>query len=220
MAKEILETGKLGKSLRNNWAWIASMGYLDVTYVGMIQSWKYFDAFGINVFEFAELNDFLLSAFREPMSFLYLGAFFVYPLVFLIVTKFRAKKSGKSLREHGQLKSTIFDHRLSPTIATFGLLFFAVIAPYFIPNFWKGDVLEDPARKYRVLFGSTIHPERTRQWRNDLVFIGTTEKYMFFVRTLEQTNGAYYLHISPVQNVVLMRRERADVIGGQPVNDS
>ena len=55
---------------RDNWAWVAPLIYIYVTLTGMAQSWFQFNAFGINVFEFSELNDFLLAAFREPVSFL------------------------------------------------------------------------------------------------------------------------------------------------------
>ena len=44
--------------------------YLQVNAVGVIYSWALFRNFGINVFDFAEANDFLLAAFREPFSLL------------------------------------------------------------------------------------------------------------------------------------------------------
>ena len=50
--------------------WAAPIVYVYVTIVGMFQSWFQFNAFGINVFEFSGLNDFLLAAFRKPLSFL------------------------------------------------------------------------------------------------------------------------------------------------------
>jgi len=47
------------------WIWPSLLyGYL--TYMGMVLSWNRFNAFGINVFDFAELNDFLLAALRNP----------------------------------------------------------------------------------------------------------------------------------------------------------
>ena len=88
-----LVTQQWAKTLRDNWTWIAPIGFLYVTYVGMFQSWMYFDAFGINVFEFAEFNDFLLAAFREPDSFLYLLVLLLYPLA--LFASFRLLRSSR-----------------------------------------------------------------------------------------------------------------------------
>ena len=44
--------------------------YLQVSAVGIIYIWTLFSAFGVNVFDFAEANDFLLAAFKEPFAYL------------------------------------------------------------------------------------------------------------------------------------------------------
>ncbi|WP_020411179.1 hypothetical protein [Microbulbifer variabilis] len=71
--------------LREHWALVASIGYLYLTSVGMVQSWTLFSRYDINIFEFAEINDFLLAAFRDPgilisggLVFLWIGIAFVY----------------------------------------------------------------------------------------------------------------------------------------------
>ena len=71
--------------LREHWALAASVGYLYLTLLSMVQSSVLFAKYEINIFEFAELNDFLLAAFREPLSLiaglgvlLYLGVAFSF----------------------------------------------------------------------------------------------------------------------------------------------
>ena len=41
-----------------------------VTFIGVIYSWRLYSLFGVNVFDFAEANDFLLAALKEPFAFL------------------------------------------------------------------------------------------------------------------------------------------------------
>lgn len=61
---------RLKKILRDEPGLVLTLGYLVVTAVGMWFSWKLFAGFGINVFDYGEVGDFLLAAFREPASFL------------------------------------------------------------------------------------------------------------------------------------------------------
>mgnify|MGYP005817728503 CR=1 FL=1 len=56
--------------LIEHWAIAASIGYLYLTIIGMVQAGVLFSKYEINIFEFAEINDFLLAAFREPVALL------------------------------------------------------------------------------------------------------------------------------------------------------
>lgn len=49
---------------------VASLLYVQATSVGVIYLWALFGEFGINVFQFSEPTDFLLAAFREPLTVL------------------------------------------------------------------------------------------------------------------------------------------------------
>lgn len=57
--------------LRDHWALVASIGYLYLSIMGMSQAYFFYQSFGINIFEFSELNDFALAAFKEPKTLLY-----------------------------------------------------------------------------------------------------------------------------------------------------
>ena len=45
-----------------------SGGYLAATGVGMLSSWTYYSRFGIDIFAYAQLSDFLIAAVRNPMA--------------------------------------------------------------------------------------------------------------------------------------------------------
>jgi hypothetical protein len=47
-----------------------TVGYLLISLLGLSFEWTLFRQFGINFFYFAEVTDFLMGAFREPITFL------------------------------------------------------------------------------------------------------------------------------------------------------
>ncbi len=51
-----------------------TLGYLTVSAIGLTFSWALFRRFEVNFFLFADVGDFLMSAFREPMTFVLAGS--------------------------------------------------------------------------------------------------------------------------------------------------
>ena len=63
-----------GTMLRQHPGLVISLTYLVVSLIGLLFSYSLFSEFGINVFLYAEISDFLLAALREPMTFVAAGA--------------------------------------------------------------------------------------------------------------------------------------------------
>src|SRR3712207_3186360 len=59
----------VGSFFRDHPAIALSLVYLQVTTVGVVYSWWLFWRFDINIFDYAETNDFLLAAFKDPIVF-------------------------------------------------------------------------------------------------------------------------------------------------------
>ncbi len=114
--------------VKENWAWAAPLIYIYVTIVGMIQAWFQFHAFGINVFEFSEINDFLLAAFREPLSFLAIVGVIAYVGIMGIVTKIYEKI--KEARSSENILRITASYRL---ILNFIFVLIVIGAPYVGP---------------------------------------------------------------------------------------
>lgn len=55
---------------REHPALLVSMIYVVASAIGMFYSWSYLRRFGINVFHFAQIGDFLLVSFKEPFTWL------------------------------------------------------------------------------------------------------------------------------------------------------
>lgn len=58
-------------------------GYLAATAVGMLSSWTFYRRFGLNIFDFAQVSDFLLVVLRQPLAALAILA--AVPAVWLIL---------------------------------------------------------------------------------------------------------------------------------------
>jgi hypothetical protein len=56
--------------LRRHPALLVSLVYFTASTIGMFYSWDYLRHFGINVFHFAQIGDFLLGSLKEPFTWL------------------------------------------------------------------------------------------------------------------------------------------------------
>ena len=59
---------RLATVLRDHPALIATGFYVLASFVGMFWSWAYLRHFGINVFNYAQVSDFLLASLKEPFT--------------------------------------------------------------------------------------------------------------------------------------------------------
>jgi len=58
----------LAAFLREHPALLVSAFYVAASVIGMFYSWAYFRRFGINVFNYAQIGDFLLASLKEPFT--------------------------------------------------------------------------------------------------------------------------------------------------------
>ena len=131
------------KLAKDHWTWFTSFVYIYVSVVGMVDAWKHFNAFGINVFEFAEINDFLLAAFREPQSFLVILLLIVLGLVYFVLLWFFSilnnfvlpRYFSKSWSWALNIKLT----RIYTAIAILTSLFYLLAAPYYGPRIYNDN---------------------------------------------------------------------------------
>ena len=233
-----LERMALGAWLRDNWTWAASTGYLYVTYVGMLQSWTHFRTFNIDVFEFSELNDFLLAAFREPRSVMFLGVLVLYAIVIHFLTNVVQHFQQKRLRTirselqqdeeggvlhdidmigiEGRIRRNESVFRNVGLAATGISVMLVVMAPWMASNYVgysaRHEILTDSTRRFSVVYSGEKIEESHRTRLRNLIFIGTTEKYLFFLQEVSTATQQYRVHIFPAQSVHAISREQVDVV--------
>ena len=63
-----IHTERIARMLREHPALIATGFYVLASFVGMFWSWAYLRHFGINVFNYAQVSDFLLASLKEPFT--------------------------------------------------------------------------------------------------------------------------------------------------------
>jgi hypothetical protein len=199
--------------LRENWPWVASLVYVYVTAIGMVQAWFQYRAFDLNVFEFSDLNDFLLAAFREPTSFLAVLGLVAYgalgiPLS-MVSTKVREQRGAASsglpvyfrMLLHGRMQKWVM----------YGIfVLMVVIAPYSAPMYlhdgygekWKGSVLADAKRVVHVQLKDIKTVKGPEGWIRSVVLIGITAKFVFLY--VPKTKR---LLIVPLTNLIAMAKE-------------
>lgn len=67
--------------LREHPALLASFLYVAASTIGMYYSWEFLRHFGINVFHYAQIGDFLLASLKEPFTWLLVVAAIVIMLI-------------------------------------------------------------------------------------------------------------------------------------------
>ncbi|KOY43846.1 hypothetical protein ACX03_19750 [Vibrio parahaemolyticus] len=157
----------------------------------MIQSGMLFSKYGINIFEFAEINDFLLAAFREPLPILAaLGVIAYTGIVFSIL--YRRQKA------RGIEKPKLF----RTTTMTINLIVSALIMPLLIQFFVaetdrSGLLSSDYQREVSISLRRGNLPGIENINDTTLQLIGSSENFVF----LYETNSNRPL-IVPTSNLV------------------
>lgn len=175
--RETLEKGPAA-ILAGHPALLLTVGYLLISLLGLSFAWALFRQFGVNFFYFAEVTDFLMGAFREPITFLLSGtALLVGWLTHLWGKTERAwlakKPRGGWLREAHRRFANARLSRLSPA------LFFVGYSVMFI---WihAGNRAEElragESARVTVRMADGSEPR-------DLQLLGTSSRFVFFYKS-------------------------------------
>ena len=207
-AKSGLGIRDLLKLAKDHWTWVTSFVYIYVSVVGMVDAWNHFNAFGINVFEFAEINDFLLAAFREPQSFFVILIFIVLGILYFLLPWALSKSISiliSILRSEASKTKFPNLYKIYRGIVILISICYLLAAPYIGPviyndNYdskWVEKILCDPNRHVNVTFSDRrkipISPQH-------LVFLGTTEKFVFFYDNEKKST------VVPIDSILLMEQ--------------
>lgn len=180
--------------LKENWAFLASVGYLYLTCVGMVLSWSLYDTYGVNIFEFAELNDFLLAAFREPIT---IASGAISALYFVGIYALLLRK----------VESTFFDivRRWFPftviivsAIAPIALYFYTSEHRHYEDMLWERQVTVE-LRKGAL--GVRSNPDKAV----DYYLIGASDKFIFVLNG--NTETAVVIPVSNLVSISFVRKK-------------
>lgn len=151
--------------LREHPALLVSALYLSASVVGMFYSWAYLRRFGINVFNYSQISDFLLASLKEPYTW---GLVILAVMLVLIDNKssmrVERKRPGKLWAWYGSPR-----YRFVNNFAAV-LMVLAFIFAY--ANKQANDTLEGDARLVDVTFADSAE-EQT------YTLLGTTGQFVF-----------------------------------------
>ncbi len=169
--------------------WVPGL-YMIGSTIGMLDSWWFFHQFGINVFLYSEVADFLLASFREPGAWL-LVAWATLIGIWDYSTSLRVGRSAaprRWLRWYG-----------SQGYRRFAWMFGVVFAGGYIAIYAGGranSIYEGRGKQVRVSLTSSPATEKTA------VLLGSTISFLFLY-----DNDARTVSIHPYENVLTVESD-------------
>lgn len=173
---------------------VVSGAYLSATTLGMLSSWTFYGQFGLNIFHYAQLSDFILSAIRMPAATL--AILFAFPAVWavlhmdgVLIRRFRWYRFVYGPRWFRAISLS------APAILLyFGLYGFAISQVYsarMAQHVREGGA---PAVEVELQSGTYQGADATRPFSSQL--LGTTSSYVVLY---DERSGA--ATVVPVENV-------------------
>jgi hypothetical protein len=146
-------------------ALVVSGFYLVASLIGLIYSWAFLRAFGINAFRYAEISDFLLASLKVP--FTWILALFAIALVVIdnaLSRRAQASGPGRMFRWYGSKRYRQVNYLVAVVSVTVFLFVYANFQEEKIRN-GKGDFV--------TIFLTDASPPKK------MTLLGTTGKFVF-----------------------------------------
>ena len=166
---------------------VFSILYLIASLIGLLYSWAFLNAFGINVFRYADISDFLLASLKEPMTWLL--AFAALLSVALDNTySLRVERRGahRWFRWYGSERY----RRVNYTVF-FGL---TAVMLYVYAIDKADNVRDDGGERFSVQLTDGAAPKQR-------VMLGTTARFVFLYNPEQER-----VEIHPTESILLLSR--------------
>ena len=167
---------------REHPALLVSALYVAASVVGMFWSWAYLREFGINVFNYAQVTDFLIASLKEP---------FTWVLVVIAMLMVKAD-NAYSLRVENRAKTRWFRWYGSPRyrfINNFGVVALVGVFIFVYASLEAEETLENGGKWVDVTFEAGGEPRTA-------TLLGTTGQFLFLYDPLTRR-----VDIHPFENV-------------------
>ena len=174
--------GLPGRFLREHPALIISGLYVFATAIGMFFAWSYLRHFGINVFLYAEISDFLMASFKDPM---------IWVLVFIVTlswyldvrasARWGSRERNRGLRWYG---SRAYRRLSYPS---------ALLALVFILNLAAGKEADEARAGYGDVVNVTLADSDSSRTG---VLLETTSRFVFLFDPNTQM-----VHVHPHESI-------------------
>jgi hypothetical protein len=173
-----------------------SAGYLVISLLGLSYEWVQFRFFGVNFFHYAEVTDFLMGAFREPITFVLSMSAFAIGWLVHIYSRWelgwlnrKPPKSWLGRRYLGLVSSRLY--RASPVIFFVGysVMFIWVYSSNRADAIRAGD---GETIQVEVAAGQDVRPPVD----SPSLMLGSSTRFLFVYRPIERV-----IEIIPNENI-------------------
>jgi hypothetical protein len=168
--------------LKEHPALLVSALYIAASVIGMFYSWAYLRRFGINVFNYAQISDFLLASLKEPFTWgLVLLALLLVSLDNSMSRRVQRKSPGKWSRWYASPR-----YRATNNVAALAVV---LLFLYAFATAQSRDTRDGDGKVVDVIFADNGAATQA-------ILLGTTGQYVFlFDADSEQVD------IHPIENI-------------------
>jgi len=153
------------RTLAEQPALLVSGLYLVASVIGLVYSWAFLGDFGINVFHYAEISDFLLASVKEPLTWVITVFLLAWVLADNAMSRrVQARNPGRLFRWYGTEKYRQVNY--------LALVFMVVTLLFFYAESKETMIRDGDGELVSVYLADESPPK-------PLVIIGTTGKYIF-----------------------------------------
>ena len=177
-----LHEGGLSGVVRDHPALLVSAFYVAASSIGMFYSWAYLRYFGINVFNYAQLSDFLLASLKEPFTW----ALVVLAVVLVMLDNASSRRAGrrnlsKWFRWYGSERYR--------SVNNFAAILMVLAFIFAYASAQARDTRDGEAKQVDVIFADGEDTKTS-------ALLGTTSQFVFLYDT-----DAERVDIHPIENI-------------------
>ena len=179
------------RALTEHPALLVSAIYFVASLIGLVYSWAFLRSFGINVFRYAEISDFLLASLKEPFTWI-LAIIAVILVAFDNTLSLRAQRRGVSrfFRWYGSERYRQINYISSVLLVVIFLFSYATMKERGIRD-GDGEIVS-------VHLTDSSPPKQ-------LVMLGTTARFVFLY---DQVAERVYIH--PNESILMITKFSPD----------
>ena len=198
--------------LRQHPGLVVSLIYLTVSLIGLLFSYSLFREFGINIFLYAEISDFLLAALREPMTFAVAGVAILTGVLLFALSNlefwwYRRHPPKSRFGENYHRLSQAMYNSFWTRVAVFVLYAYLFLSLY---GEYKSEQIRSGHGDEIQLFiaGDTEGSSTLRSTGRTGILLGTTNKFVFVYDPTAGTTNV--IPNESIIRIVLAREETED----------
>jgi len=155
-----------------------SLGYLLVSLLGLAFSWALLRKFGLNVFSFADVTDFLMAAFREPMTFVLAISALGIGVLMHVIAGWEIRWLERRGARSGFARRVLSFERLMKRYGIYtagGFLLYSVVFILVYANHQAGQIRDGVGERVVIQSGDDAAPVPG-------LLLGATSRFVFFYR--------------------------------------